>query len=213
MGAPTSQGKHGQSRRLLLRPVYMTLETLCIHMHSYIYTGLEGNVYFKTFELSGEAPAADAPPDAAAAPFRSSETSAGRSWSVDNSTLTPRSPACRGSKSAKSCSSPLTPPMFTMAMGMPLSLALLTSLQAEYVASDVPTTSNRPAPSMASSAAVLTSAAMLSPNMTTAGLRIPAVLGNVQAPWESTRTACLRPSGFAGGSARHRGQAGYLKVV
>src|SRR4051794_30459386 len=96
---------------------------------------------------------------------------------------------------------------------MPRSFALLARRHAEYVASDVASTSSRPEPSIASSAACFTSLAMLSPNMTTAGLRMPAELGAFHAPWLSTSTTARLPSARIGGAARQLGHAGYRKVV
>ena len=100
-----------------------------------------------------------------------------------------------------------------MPIGKCRSFALFTNLQAEYVAKLLPTTKIRLASSMALSAAVLISEAMDSPNMTTAGFRMPAFEVGDQAPSSSTTTEALVPSAKTGGLARQIGQAGYLKVV
>ena len=93
------------------------------------------------------------------------------------------------------------------------SLALFTNLQAEYVARLLPMIRIRAAPSIASSAEVLTFELMDSPNMTTAGLSTPAVDLGDQAPSLSISTLAFVPSTRIGGCARHVGHAGYLKVV
>ena len=128
--------------------------------------------------------------------------------------LTPNCPVLLAGIWAKKAFSPLAPPKFNIPIGIPLSCARFTSLHAEYVARLLPITKIRPAVSIASSAAIFTSALIDSPNMMTAGLRTPAFDEGNQAPSASTSTRAFSPFDIvAGASARHVGQAGYRNVL
>jgi hypothetical protein len=114
-----------------------------------------------------------------------------------------------------SSSSPLIPPKFKTPIGIPFSLALLINLNAEYVAKLLPMTKTRPASSIASSAAVLTSDGIDSPNIITAGFRIPAFDEGNQAPSSSTSIFITPPSANFPSSLfflAHTGQGGYRNV-
>jgi len=136
-------------------------------------------------------------------------TRPGKNVSSVSAHLTPSLPSVASEKSVKNCSSPRTPPIFAIPIGIPCSFARLISRHAEYVASEEPKTSTRLASSIAFSTAVFTAPGMDSPNMMTAGFNMPAVDLDFGVHAPSLSTSTVVPSG---GLFKHTGHAGYRNV-
>ena len=143
-------------------------------------------------------------------------TTSGRRVSAFCEHRTARDPELLRGVPSKKASSPLTPPRLSIPMGMPLSFACLTNLQALYVARLLPTTNIRSDSSTAVSAALLVLSEMFSPNMMTAGFRMAAFDVGSHAPSSSRSIRARSPFGSecslpALMSDRQVGQAGYRK--